>query len=117
MGVLSKALPKPAWTLQNKTLLQWGFDLLDRQGCRFRAANTHFKSDLLTALHPESELIHETTLLGSAGWFASVAPRVQEALMVWNADAIAPGGSFLGTSKMVHWWSNLATSSLGVLLP
>lgn len=89
MGVLSKALPKPAWTLQNKTLLQWGFDLLDRQGCRFRAANTHFKSDLLTALHPESELIHETTLLGSAGWFASVAPRVQEALMVWNADAIA----------------------------
>ena len=89
MGALSQALPKPALTLQHRTLLQWGFDLLAREDFRYWAANTHFKSDILKTLHLQSELIHEPILMGSAGWFASVAPRVQEALMVWNADAVA----------------------------
>lgn len=89
MGPLSQALPKPAWTLRHQTLLQWGFNLLEHQGCRYRAANTHFKSDCLKALHPESELLEETVLLGSAGWFPHIAHRVEEALMVWNADAVA----------------------------
>ncbi len=89
MGVLSQVLPKPAWTLKHKTLLQWGFDLLSSEGCRHLAANTHFRSESLKNIHPKSELIYEPRLLGSAGWFLSVAPRVQEALMVWNADSVA----------------------------
>ncbi|NTW86922.1 MAG: NTP transferase domain-containing protein, partial [Holophagaceae bacterium] len=34
MGALSQCLPKPAWTLRGRPLLQWGADQLRQAGAR-----------------------------------------------------------------------------------
>lgn len=89
MGPLSRALPKPAWTLGGRSLLQRGADDLRREGFTHLAFNAHLLPDRLAASAPELECCPEPRLLGSAGGLRHALGRTGEALLAWNADALA----------------------------
>jgi NDP-sugar pyrophosphorylase family protein len=94
MGPLSTVLPKPAWSLRGKPLLQWGADLLREAGCASLACNAHLHPGLLRAAAAGLEVFEEPGLLGSAGGLLHARGRVGEALLVWNADALAERAPF-----------------------
>lgn len=89
MGPLSLALPKPAWTLQGKPLLQWSAEDLRREGFTRLACNAHLLPERLRAVADGIEVCAEPALLGSAGGLRHARGRVREALLVWNADVLA----------------------------
>lgn len=89
MGPLSRVLPKPAWTLQGKPLLQWGADHLRSAGFQNIACNAHLHPDLLRGAAQGLEVFEEPTLLGSAGGLLHARARARNPLAVWNADAVA----------------------------
>ena len=99
MGPLSAALPKPAWTLQGKPLLQWGAEQMQAAGLANLACNAH--------LHPEKlelalkglarlQIFFEPVLMGSAGGLLHVRGNAADPLAVWNGDVLAevPWGEF-----------------------
>ncbi len=86
MGALSACLPKPAWTLGKKPLLQWGADALRRAGASRLGCNAHLLPDRLRAVAEGLEVFHEPTLLGSAGGLVHARGRVETELLTWNAD-------------------------------
>jgi NDP-sugar pyrophosphorylase family protein len=96
MGALSLALPKPAWTLQGRSLLQWSAEDLRREGFTRLACNAHLLPHRLREAAEGIEVCEEPVLLGSAGGLLHARGRVREALLVWNADALAtvPWASF-----------------------
>ena len=96
MGPLSLALPKPAWTLQGRALLQWGAADLERAGMRRLGCNAHLHVSRLRAVADGLEVFEEPNLLGSAGGLRHVLGRASDPLAVWNADAVAevPWGTF-----------------------
>jgi NDP-sugar pyrophosphorylase family protein len=89
MGPLSLALPKPAWTLRGRPLLQWGAEALRRAGYHHLGCNAHLHPDKLRAAAAGIEVFYEPTLLGSAGGLRHAAGRTAGPLAVWNADAVA----------------------------
>lgn len=86
MGALSACLPKPAWTLQGRPLLQWGAGALRAAGVRNLGCNAHLLPDRLKAVAEGLEVCDEPELLGSAGGLRHALGRVAAELLVWNAD-------------------------------
>ncbi|HJV21959.1 MAG TPA: NTP transferase domain-containing protein [Holophagaceae bacterium] len=88
MGPLSRVLPKPAWPLRGRSLLQWSADGLRNAGFTHLACNVHLHPERLAEAAEGLECCPEPTLLGSAGGLHHARGRVREALAVWNADAL-----------------------------
>jgi len=88
MGPLSEALPKPAWTLRGKSLLQWGAGALRAEGFARLACNVHLHPERLRETAEGIEVFEEPILLGSAGGLLHARGRVEDALLTWNADAL-----------------------------
>lgn len=86
MGHLSACLPKPAWTLGGKPLLQWGAEALRRAGASCLGCNAHLHPERLRAVADGLEVFDEPDLLGSAGGLRHALGRVAAELLVWNAD-------------------------------
>lgn len=86
MGPLSACLPKPAWTLRERSLLQWGAGALRQAGASRLACNTHLHAGRLRAVAEGIEVCDEPVLLGSAGGLLHARGRVAAELLVWNAD-------------------------------
>lgn len=89
MGPLSRVLPKPAWTLSGRPLLQWGAAGLRAAGLQTLGCNAHLHPELLGAAAAGIEVFEEPVLLGSAGGLTHARARAVEGLLVWNADAVA----------------------------
>ena len=94
MGPLSEALPKPAWTIRGRSLLQHGAELLRAEGFSRLACNAHLHPARLRETAHGIEVFEEPTLLGSAGGLRQARGRVRDALLTWNADAFAHGVPF-----------------------
>ncbi|WP_291272978.1 NTP transferase domain-containing protein [Geothrix sp.] len=86
MGVLSRCLPKPAWTLRGRPLLQWGAEALRQGGARRLGCNAHLWPERLRAVAEGLEVFDEPELLGSAGGLLHARGRVAGELLTWNAD-------------------------------
>ncbi|MBK8791970.1 MAG: NTP transferase domain-containing protein [Holophaga sp.] len=103
MGPLSRVLPKPAWTLRGKPLLQWGADGLRRAGLLHLACNAHHLPERLKqAAGTSLEVCPEPHLLGSAGGLRHALGRAVDPLAVWNGDALAevPWAAFIAEHKL-----------------
>ena len=94
MGALSQCLPKPAWTLRGRPLLQWGADQLRQAGARRLACNAHHHADRLREVAVGIEVCEEPALLGGAGGLLHARGRVASELLTWNADIWAEGVPF-----------------------
>ena len=89
MGALSQCLPKPAWTLRGRPLLQWGAEALRSHGIRGIGCNAHQLPERLRAVAAGLEVFDEPLLLGSAGGLLHARGRVAAELLTWNADVWA----------------------------
>jgi NDP-sugar pyrophosphorylase family protein len=90
MGPLSAALPKPAWTLGGRPLLQWAGDALKLAGCVNIACNAHHHIGAIRSIASDIEVLEEKTLLGTGEPLRRLAHRaVPDGLLVWNADVVA----------------------------
>ena len=89
MAPLSLCLPKPAWTLKDRPLLQWGAEALRAHGIRRLGCNAHLHPDRLRAVATGIEVFEEPRLLGSAGGLLHARGRVAPELLTWNADVWA----------------------------
>ena len=94
MGALSRCLPKPAWTLRGRPLLQWGAAALRAGGARALGCNAHLLPERLRAVAEGIEIFEEPDLLGSAGGLLSARGRVAGELLTWNADIWADAVPF-----------------------
>lgn len=94
MGPLSEALPKPAWTLRGRSLLQWGAEAFRAEGFAALACNAHLHPERLREAAGGLEVFEEPRLLGSAGGLLHARGRVDDALLTWNADALGEGIPF-----------------------
>ena len=94
MGALSQCLPKPAWTIQGRSLLQWGADALRAHDIRIIGCNAHLLPERLRAVAGGLELFEEPRLLGSAGGLLHARGRVASELLTWNADVWADAVPF-----------------------
>jgi NDP-sugar pyrophosphorylase family protein len=94
MGSLSQCLPKPAWTLRGRPLLQWGALALRGAGIQRLACNAHLHVDRLRAVAEGIEVCDEPQLLGSAGGLLHARGRVVSELLTWNADVWAEAVPF-----------------------
>ena len=101
MGALSRCLPKPAWTLRGRPLLQWGAELLRREGVARLACNAHLWPERLRAVADGIEVCAEPQLLGSAGSLLHARGRVEAELLSWNADVWAEAVPF-GHLRAAH---------------
>jgi NDP-sugar pyrophosphorylase family protein len=89
MGTLSQCLPKPAWTLRGKPLLQWGADAMRGAGLTYLGCNAHLHVKRLRPVATGIEVFEEPDLLGSAGGLLHARGRVMAELLTWNADVWA----------------------------
>lgn len=94
MGVLSRCLPKPAWTLRGRPLLQWGAEALRQAGATRLGCNAHLWPERLRAVAEGLEVFDEPELLGSAGGLLHARGRVAGELLTWNADIWADAVPF-----------------------
>lgn len=94
MGPLSQCLPKPAWTIQGRPILQWGAAALRAHGLRRLGCNAHLLPERLRAVAQDLELFEERELLGSAGGLLHARGRVASELLTWNADVWADAVPF-----------------------
>lgn len=132
MGPLSRALPKPAWTLQGRPLLHWSADNLKSAGFTRLACNVHHLAERLSALSGDLRVFLEPELLGSSGGLSHVRDCAADPLAVWNADALGevPWGPFLQAHRALEaqlsWllvphpggpWNSLWLSPDGRVLP
>lgn len=133
MGPLSACLPKPAWTLRGRPLLQWGAEALRTCGLSRLGCNAHHQANALRAVAQGLEVFEEPVLLGSAGGLRPLRDRVADVLLTWNADIWAAAVPFdlLRTDHLVAeadvtWllvphpggsWNPLWMDEAGRLLP
>jgi NDP-sugar pyrophosphorylase family protein len=90
MGALSTVLPKPAWTLNGRSLLALGADSMRAAGLRSLACNAHHLPERLEeSADIDIEICREPLLLGSAGGLRHALGRAADPLAVWNGDALA----------------------------
>ena len=101
MGPLSQALPKPAWTVRRRSLLQWGARAFRNEGFTRLACNAHLLPDHLEEVAEGIEVFQEPHLMGSAGGLLHARDRVGDALLTWNADSLAEWVPF-GALKAAH---------------
>jgi NDP-sugar pyrophosphorylase family protein len=94
MGVLSRCLPKPAWTLQGRALLQWGAEALRAHGISRIGCNAHLHVAAIRAVATGLDVYEEPALLGSAGGLLHARSRVVAELLTWNADVWAEAVPF-----------------------
>jgi NDP-sugar pyrophosphorylase family protein len=94
MGPLSQCLPKPAWTLRDRPLLQWGAELLRSHGVSAIGCNAHLLPERLRVVAAGLEVFEEPRLLGSAGGLLHAQGRVAAELLTWNADTWAESVPF-----------------------
>ena len=94
MGPLSEALPKPAWTLRGRSLLQWGAEAFRAEGFPRLACNAHLHPDRIRVIADGIETFEEPILLGSAGGLLPARDRAGDALLTWNADIFASSVPF-----------------------
>jgi len=94
MGALSHCLPKPAWTLRGRSLLQWGAAALRGGGAGPLGCNTHLLPERLRAVAEGVQVFEEPRLLGSAGGLLHARGRVAGELLTWNADIWAEAVPF-----------------------
>ena len=94
MGALSRCLPKPAWTLRDRPLLQWGAEALRAHGIHTIGCNAHLWPERLRAVAGDLEVFEEPRLLGSAGGLRHALGRVAAELLTWNADVWAEAVPF-----------------------
>lgn len=94
MGPLSEALPKPAWTVAGRSLLQWSAEAFRAEGFTRLACNAHLHPERLREAAADIEVFEEPVLLGSAGGLLHARDRVGDALLTWNADILASGVPF-----------------------
>jgi len=94
MGSLSQCLPKPAWTLQGRPLLQWGAEALRAHGVAPIGCNAHLLPERLRTVAQGLEVFEEPDLLGSAGGLLHARGRVASELLTWNADVWAEAVPF-----------------------
>lgn len=94
MGPLSLCLPKPAWTLRGKPLLQWGAEALRAQGLRTLGCNAHSQPERLRQVAQGLEVFEEPILLGSAGGLLHARGHMAAELLTWNADVWADAVPF-----------------------
>ena len=94
MGSLSQCLPKPAWTLRGRPLLQWGAEALRAHGVTHVGCNAHLLPERLRAVAQGLEVCAEPGLLGSAGGLLHARGRVASELLTWNADVWADAVPF-----------------------
>ena len=94
MGALSQCLPKPAWTIQGRPLLQWGAEALRTHGIRHIGCNAHLLPERLRAVAGGVEVFAEPRLLGSAGGLLHARGRMASELLSWNADVWAEAVPF-----------------------
>jgi len=98
MGPLSEVLPKPAWTLNGRSLLALGAAAMRAAGLARLACNAyHLPERLEAAADGALDVCREDPLLGSAGGLRHALGRAVDPLAVWNGDALAevPWGPFL----------------------
>ena len=88
MGPLSQVLPKPAWPLGGRPLLQWSAESFRGAGLHALACNAHLHPEALRAAAAGIEVFVEPHLLGSAGGLLHLRGRVDGAFLTWNADGI-----------------------------
>lgn len=103
MGVLSEVLPKPAWTLNGRSLLALGAESMRAAGLEHLACNAHhLRERLEMAAGTGIEVYFEPTLLGSAGGLRHALGRAADPLAVWNGDALAevPWGRFIAEHRL-----------------
>ncbi|MDR2697737.1 MAG: NTP transferase domain-containing protein [Holophagales bacterium] len=133
MGALSSILPKPAWTLKGKPLLQWAADSLRHAGCVKIACNAHHHVNIIKSIAEDIEVIEEKALLGTGEPLRRIASRIAtDGLLVWNADVIADvpwthlrhehaariaGVSWLLVPHTGGAWTELYLDSSGRILP
>lgn len=133
MGPLSSILPKPAWTLKGKPLLQWAADSLSEAGCYKVACNAHHHIAAIKSIAGDLEVFEEPVILGTGEPIRRIASRISdEGLLVWNADVMAnPPFAQLKNECIkrdvgVGWllvphpggqWTELYTDSGGRILP
>jgi NDP-sugar pyrophosphorylase family protein len=132
MGPLSQVLPKPAWPLGGRSLLQWSAEGLRGAGFTRLACNAHLHPELLAQAAQGLQVFPEPTLLGSAGGLRHARGRVREALLVWNADALGEvpwarlRAEHLRTGAQLTWllvphpggpWNPVFTDAAGRILP
>lgn len=89
MGPLSEALPKPAWTLAGRSLLQWSAEAFRAEGFMRLACNAHLHPERIRGVAVDIEVFEEPALLGSAGGLLHARDRAGDALLAWNADSLA----------------------------
>jgi len=133
MGPLSSILPKSAWTLKGRPLLQWAGDSLRHAGCVNIACNAHHRANNIKSIAEDIEVIEEKVLLGTGEPLRRIASRIApEGLLVWNADVIADvpwarlrhehvsriaGVSWLLVPHTGGAWTELYLNSSGRILP
>lgn len=103
MGPLSLVLPKPAWPLGGRPLLQWGAHHMRNAGLKHLACNAHhLPTQLKAAAGSAVEVFDEPLLLGSAGGLRHALGRAADPLAVWNGDALAevPWPAFIAAHKL-----------------
>ena len=102
MGPLSRVLPKPAWTLNGRSLLSLAAESMRAGGLENLACNAHhLRERLESAAEQRLEVCFEPTLLGSAGGLHHAVGRAVDPLAVWNGDALAavPWARFLAEHR------------------
>ena len=133
MGPLSEVLPKPAWTLQGRSLLALAAESMRAAGLERLACNAHHLPERLAeAAGPDLEVCFEPALLGSAGGLRHALGRAADPLAVWNGDALAevPWGRFIAEHRFrradLSWllvphpggpWNPLWLDPAGRILP
>lgn len=132
MGPLSKVLPKPAWPLGGRSLLQRGADGFRTAGLKALACNAHLHPGILRAEAEGVEVFEEPRLLGSAGGLLHLRGRVGEVLLTWNADVLGEPpwkilkAEHLGSGAELSWlliphpggpWTQVWLDPAGRVLP
>lgn len=132
MGPLSKVLPKPAWPLQGRPLLQWSAAAFRASGIEGIACNAHLHPQILRQAAEGVEVFEEPDLLGSAGGLLHLRGRLGRLLLTWNADAVgeppwaALKAHHLATGASLTWllvphpggpWTKVWLGPAGRILP
>ncbi len=94
MGALSRCLPKPAWTLRGRPLLEWGAKALRAHGVGALGCNAHLLPERIREAALGLEVFEEPRLLGSAGGLLHARGRMLSELLTWNADVWAEAVPF-----------------------
>ena len=94
MGNLSRCLPKPAWTLRGRSLLQWGAQAMRAHGVGALGCNAHLLPERIREVAQGLEVFEEPRLLGSAGGLLHARGRTVSELLTWNADVWAEAVPF-----------------------